>query len=144
MLRNSTAPVEYYPDIEASAGHGCMPLDEATVVMVEIARAELDRANVKPEDARIMQVRGDSMRGSLDSGDFVILNIADTQPREGEIFAVSFRGDVFIKKIQRTNTGINLISSNAEYPPIAIADDDQDSVDFRVIGSVAIAWHRSI
>ena len=136
----ATVPVRYYPDIYASAGHGCLPVSEATVTVMEVAQALLLRKGVDPDDAALVQADGDSMRGTVDHGDIMLIHLADNQPRDGRVYVVSVGDDVLVKRVQRIPHGIKLIADNPAYDAIEIMEEDQQT-PVNVIGRVVIAWH---
>ena len=43
---------------------------------------------VRPEDAALLQADGDSMRGTVNHGDMMLINTADRRPRDGRVFVV--------------------------------------------------------
>lgn len=46
-------------------------------------------------------VNGSSMEPSLWDGDLVVVNTADTTPRDGDVFAVNYEGELVIKRLRR-------------------------------------------
>ena len=44
---------------------------------------------------------GESMAPALYAGDTVVVNLADTQPRDGEVFVVNYEGTVLIRRLVR-------------------------------------------
>ena len=93
------------------------------------------------ERSAIISVRGDSMddgtKFGLSSGDRVIVDHQDTDPRQGGIFAVWDGGGVIIKQVEllRDAAPLRIVcrSLNARYAPIELVVDD----NVRVIGRIA-------
>lgn len=54
-----------------------------------------------PERLIALSVQGQSMEPGLYDGDTVIVNLAETQPIDGEVFAVNFEGELVIKRLKR-------------------------------------------
>lgn len=135
-----TVPVRYYPDIYASAGHGCLPISEATVTVMEIAQALLHKKGVCPDDAALIQADGDSMHGTIDHGDIMLVDLVDTNPRDGRVYVISIGEDTLVKRIQRIPRGIKLIADNPAYDAIEVLEEDQQT-PITVIGRVVVAWH---
>lgn len=66
-----------------------------------------------------IKVKGHSMEPGLNDGDTVIINVADTQPKDGEVFAFNLDGEPIIKRLARDNDAWWLDSDNpdkARYP----------------------------
>lgn len=55
----------------------------------------------KPEHVVACQVKGDSMEPKLFARDIVIINLADTKPVDGKVFAVNYEGELVIKRMIR-------------------------------------------
>lgn len=142
QLTTPVVDIRYYPDVAASAGHGCLPISEATVLMMKVARSMLERRGVDPDNAALLQADGDSMRGTVNHGDLMLLNLADNTPRDGRVYVVSVGDDVLVKRVQRVPNGIKLIADNPVYDSIAIMDEDQGT-DVSVVGRVVIAWQSN-
>jgi phage repressor protein C with HTH and peptisase S24 domain len=64
-----------------------------------------------------LRVTGDSMEPNLWDGDLVVLNSADTQPRDGEVFVANYEGEVVIKRLERNAGEWWLTSDNARHKP---------------------------
>ena len=133
-------PVRYYPDVKASAGHGCPPVDEATVTMLNIAKEVLERKGVNINHAALLQASGDSMKGTIDDGDMMLVDTSDTQLVDGRVYAVSADNNVLVKRVQWIPNGIKLISDNPAYDSITVLNEDQEE-KARIVGRVIINWH---
>ena len=48
-----------------------------------------------------LKVQGASMETGLYDGDTVVVNLADTTPLDGEVFAFNFEGECVIKRLKR-------------------------------------------
>jgi|GEM_PF-1925164 len=137
---SDSVQVRYYPDIFASAGHGCLPISEATVTVMEVARSALTRKNINPDKAALIQADGDSMRGTVEHGDIMLIDLSDTAARDGRVYVFSIGEDVLVKRVQRIPNGIKMIADNPAYDSITVMDEDQ-ATSVSVIGRVVIAWH---
>lgn len=87
---------------------------------------------LSPKTCKAMYVRGHSMSPVLDDWDTVIVDIADTEIVDGEIYALIYNRNFYIKQIVRTGKGLQLISFNTNYDPIDIDEDDLEYV--QIIG----------
>ncbi|MCX8018395.1 MAG: helix-turn-helix domain-containing protein, partial [Rhodocyclaceae bacterium] len=64
-----------------------------------------------------LKVSGDSMEPSLFEGDLVVINTADVQPVDGQVFAVNYEGQLVIKRLRRDAGQWWLDSDNPRYKP---------------------------
>lgn len=83
-------------------------------------------------DCRALYVRGKSMEPYLMDGDTVLIDTSKTQPEDGEIFAVYFDDQYWIKAINIIPNGIRLVSLNPAFTPIDVTGDQLESV--KIIG----------
>lgn len=68
----------------------------------------------KPEKLLAIRVAGQSMEPTLFDDDLVVINTDDTQPRDGETFAVSYEGEPGIKRLRRDQGEWWLYSDNTD------------------------------
>lgn len=61
-----------------------------------------------------VRVTGESMMPSLFDGDLVVINTQDTSPKDGEVFAVNYEGELVIKRMRRESGDWWLDSDNAD------------------------------
>lgn len=64
-------------------------------------RSWIERSGFNPAKLIAIQVRGDSMEPSLYANDIVVINTADTQPVDGQVFAVNYEGEAVVKRMVR-------------------------------------------
>ena len=82
----------------------------------------LQRKGWKADCLLALKVAGDSMEPALYAGDLVIVNTADTNPADGEVFAVNYEGESIIKRLRRDAGQWWLDSDNARHKP-KLCDD---------------------
>lgn len=70
------------------------------------------RNGYRPEALFAVRVSGDSMVPSLFDGDLVVVNTEDTRPRDGEVFAANYEGELVIKRV-RLDGGMCWLDSDA-------------------------------
>lgn len=87
---------------------------------------------LSPQNCKAMYVRGHSMTPVLENWDTVIVDIADTEIVDGEIYALIYNHNFYIKQVVRTGKGIDLLSYNPEYPPIPVSTAELN--DLQIIG----------
>lgn len=124
-----------------SAGGGAVAdnNDNGASSHIMMGRTFLQSLAVKPQDAAVLTVRGDSMEPTLAGGDLILVDTSDTSLATGGVFVIAFNGGVMVKRITRRVDGaIVVISDNqALYPPETITSANAET--FRVIGRVR--WH---
>lgn len=57
--------------------------------------------NYKPEKMLAMRVSGESMVPSLVQGDLIVINSAQTEPKDGRPFVVNYEGEIIVKRLVR-------------------------------------------
>lgn len=80
-----------------------------------------DSNGYKPEKLIAIRVAGESMVPSLHPGDLIVVNTAQTQPKQGIAFLVSFEGEVVVKRLVRDDSQWWLTSDNQDqrrYPRV--------------------------
>lgn len=87
---------------------------------------------LSPKSCKAMYVRGHSMTPVLEDWDTVIVDITDVEIADGEIYALIYHNNFYIKQVIRTGKGLQLISFNTDYEPINI--DDEDLENLQIIG----------
>lgn len=59
------------------------------------------QSQLNPEKLIAIDVTSDSMEPSLYQGDLVVVNMDDTQPVDGAVFAVNYEGELMIRRLER-------------------------------------------
>lgn len=121
--------------IEAAAGHGRLAGDERPAFAVPF-RADWLATRVGRDfrSLAVIAVKGDSMAGVLDDGDTILLNLADTKPRDG-LYVLRINDHLLVKRLQLLPGGvIQVISANEAYASFSI--DGRGDDDVQIIGKV--------
>ncbi|MFT4015299.1 MAG: helix-turn-helix transcriptional regulator [Paracoccus sp. (in: a-proteobacteria)] len=127
--------------VAASAGHGALVHEEEGSGQYAFSRKFLERRDLKPDRLAVISVKGDSMEPELYDGDLILLNMAETVPRDSRIYAVRYNADLFVKRVMELPGGrIQLLSSNPHYPPITVDAADLDGI--QIIGRVVNSTHE--
>ena len=87
---------------------------------------------LRRESLRGMYVRGDSMEPLLMNWDTIIVDTSDTDIADGEVYAVCYKGKLYIKELRNGEEGIQLISRNPNYYPMEVKYDSD--AQFQVLG----------
>jgi phage repressor protein C with HTH and peptisase S24 domain len=123
-------------DIAAAAGLGAVIGDvEEAIGELAFSREWLSKRKLIPDKLAIISVKGDSMAGRLQSGDLMLVNMAETLPRSGTAFVLRQQGELLVKYVQVMADGILRVSSeNTSYPSYDI--DLKKSPDVEIVGRV--------
>lgn len=138
--RGGFVPIKRYP-VEASAGHGTQIDTETGTGYYAFNQKWLDRRGLKSNSLSVISVRGDSMEPDLYDNDLLLLDHAQTDLIDSQIYAVQFSNDLYVKRIQRLpDDQIHLISRNLAYPPIVVNYPIADGI--KIIGRVVASMHE--
>ena len=129
-------------DVEAAAGSGGAFVDrEVTTGYYAFSRVWLRRRGLIVGKLSVISVTGDSMEPDLREGDLVLIDHAQTRPRDGLIYIVRYSDGLYAKRVQMLLGGqVDLVSSNSLYKPISVKLDE--ATDFDVIGRVVASVHE--
>ena len=122
-------------DVKLSAGNGA----HATWIArkdepLAFREAWTRKRGFKPEQVKGLYVRGDSMEPFLKDWDTVLIDTSDIDIVSGEIYAVNYKNNLFIKEARMQPDGLQLISYNPKYDPIKVTEEDAER--FQVLGQM--------
>lgn len=90
-----------------------------------------------PENYFGLIVKGDSMAPLFDEGDYLIVHKSDGEFNTNDIGIVLINGDeATVKKVVKTDTGIELHAFNPYYPVKKFTYEEMDKLPVKVIGVV--------
>lgn len=93
-----------------------------------------------PESTYLIRVKGDSMTDAgVQSGDIVIVDKSNRNPRESEIAVCELNGEFTLKHFVMEGGQGWLVPANPAYPRLRITRDD----DFSVWGTVTYIIHKA-
>jgi len=81
---------------------------------ISFRKAWLERRGYYREKLIAIEVKGQSMEPGLYDGDTVVINTADTKPKDGEVYAVNYEGEAVIKRMVRDYGFWWLVSDNPD------------------------------
>ncbi len=87
-----------------------------------------------PDKLFAVEINGNSMEPSLFDGDYVVVNTGDVTPRDGEVFALNYEGELVIKRLVHEGDAWYMRSDNQD--KIRYADkrcDDRASIIGKVV-----------
>lgn len=83
-----------------------------------------------------LKIKGDSMEPRMESGDVVIVK-QQPDANSGDTVIVLVNGDdATCKRLQKTDNGIMLVSTNPKYPPMFYSDEDIRTKPVVILGKV--------
>jgi len=114
-------------DVSASAGDGSPSKD-----VVEVIRSieyVPDQARVifgnRPESSvKLINVRGDSMEGTIEPGDLIFVDVGVANFDGDGIYVFDFNGDMFVKRLQKVKSQLIVISDNPRYREWTISEEE--------------------
>nr|WP_152662880.1 S24 family peptidase [Halomonas sp. HG01] len=122
-------PVAMY-DIEAAAGAGRSLEAEPIKTTLYFPLEQLSALGLSPGRVAGVQVRGDSMEGTLEDGDWALVDLGNRDPRQEGVFLLLVSGERRIKRVQRLAGGaLYLISDNEHYQPEMIPPEQMREVE---------------
>lgn len=127
-------------DVSASAGDGSPSKD-----IIEVIRSieyVPDQARVifgnRPESSvKLINVRGDSMEGTIEPGDLIFVDVAVSNFDGDGIYVFDFNGDMFVKRLQKVKSELIVISDNPRYREWSISEEEMDML--HVAGRVMLS-----
>lgn len=135
-------------DICVSAGPGIINSEFVEVLRsveysVEDARRMFNGRN--PEQIRIINVRGDSMSGTIEPGDLLFVDIS-VQHFDGDgIYAFIYDDTSHVKRLQKMKDKLLVISDNKTYRPWEPIEKDEMNKIFvfgKIIGSMPQTYRK--
>jgi len=127
-------------DVSVSAGDGSPSKD-----VVEVIRSieyVPDQARVifgnRPESSvKLINVRGDSMEGTIEPGDLIFVDVSVCSFDGDGIYVFDYNGDMFVKRLQKVKSELIVISDNPRYREWSITEEEMEM--FHVAGRVMLS-----
>lgn len=120
---------------KAGAGQGALILDEAAD-SVRFPKTILDQIGVAPQNARLLEAAGDSMRPTINDGDMMLVDISNAAKQivEGKIFVFAIGDEAYVKRLRRSSGRMMMVSDNREmFPEEAVPNEPQIQIYARVM-----------
>ena len=132
-------------DVELSAGMGAHIDLEHIEDRVPIDQEWIFRQGLNERTLAIVNVRGDSMTPTLNDGDTILIDTADTRPQSGKIYALAFDEELKVKRLNKQIDSSWRISSDNKSNP-AYQDETvshHNISQLRVLGRVVSLLMRT-
>jgi len=124
---------------ELAAGAGSF-LDSIEVVEELAFRREWLARKGNPKDLVVMTIYGDSMEPTLHEKDNALINLSQTKPHTGQIYAVGHDEALYIKRLVCEPGRLIMRSDNSRYTDIVLDFNNQAIMDkLKIIGR-AVWW----
>lgn len=125
-------------DAKASAGNGVSVFNEVDETISSIIY-ENDKAmeifgHRPAESMRVITVVGDSMSGTIETGDNIFVDIAKDYFDGDGIYVFKFKGSLMVKRLQFTADGLLVRSDNPKYADWLIREENEQYL--KVMGRV--------
>lgn len=126
-------------DVHVSAGSGAVNGHAPKVARFAFQRSWLNQLNVKPENARIIRARGDSMADKINDGDVLLVDTSVTRIERDGVYVIELDGLDYVKVLQRdfATGGVQIVSYNPDYKPQLLSPEQ--AAELRISGRVV--WH---
>lgn len=138
-LDEGEVEVPFYKDVRLSAGNGFADdIEDYNGYKLRLSRSTMRKYGIDKDCAVCLTVYGDSMEPVFRDGSTVGINQADTNIRDGKIYAINHDGLLRIKILERLpGNQVKIRSYNSDY------DDETVSLDdITILGRVW--WQSSI
>ncbi|MGC6389686.1 XRE family transcriptional regulator [Ewingella sp. S1.OA.A_B6] len=147
-LANSRRDSVYRVDVlgvSASAGFGSGNGDVVEVIrsieyVPEYAKSIF--GNRPQGSVMLINVRGDSMTGTLEPGDLIFVDTEVTFFDGDGIYVFNFNGDTFVKRLQKVKFELKVISDNKTYETWALEKEEINML--HVQGKVLVSQSQQI
>lgn len=126
--------IPFYQDLFASAGYGHLIGQEEYNCCLAFRKDYISQITPNIEDLSVITVRGDSMAGTFNNSDLILVNHSKTTPADG-LYVIRIGDELFVKLIQRFPKKILVKSTNPQYEPFEIDLTSADN-ELTIIGKV--------
>lgn len=128
-----------YGDVRASAGSGQLVAGEGISDFLAF-REDWVRFRLRrnPANLVVIEAVGDSMAPTIENGDIMLMDKAETRIRDSAIYVLASGDEAIVKRVERKFDGtIKIISDNPVYETVTVTA--QQVPDLRVLGRVVWA-----
>jgi len=132
-------------DVSASAGSGATTHEVMEVIRsIEYVpeQARLIFGNRPEGSVKLINVRGDSMQGTIEPGDLIFVDISVCTFDGDGIYVFDFNGDTYVKRLQKVKYELLVISDNDRYREWSISPDEIDML--HVSGRVMLSQSQQL
>lgn len=110
-------------DLKLSAGCGSVAWVVHEKNPIAFRQQFMKGRKLNPACLKALYVKGDSMLPYLSDNDTVMIDVTDTTPEDGEVYAVCYDEEWYIKRIFKVPGGLILRSDNPKYIDIEVTGE---------------------
>ncbi len=114
-------------NVSASAGDGSPSKDVVEVIRsieYDVDQAKSIFGNIPQRFVKLINVRGDSMQGTIEPGDLIFVDVRVNYFDGDGIYVFDFNGDTFVKRLQKVKNDLFVISDNPKYREWSINQEE--------------------
>lgn len=118
-------------DINASAGNGFLNNDIVEVIKCieyDSEHAKTLFNGIPSNNLKIINVSGDSMQGTFESGDAIYIDVTVNQFQSDGIYVFTFGRGLYVKRLQLIKNKLIVISDNKKYQNWDISEEEIDQL----------------
>ena len=129
-------------DVRVGAGHGTFVVGEDVVGSVAFRRDWINERGLNSKNLALVDVIGDSMEKVLREGDFVLIDLSQTEIVSGKAYVIRIGDELLVKYLQHLPGGlIQVFSENSTIYPSFIVSSKELGTEIFVIGRVVASAH---
>lgn len=131
LIKNKNSFYIEVLDITASAGTGYLNSDVKEVIKLieyDSSQAKMLFNGVDANNLKVINISGDSMQGTFESGDSIYVDISKKEFNGDGIYVFTFSKSLYVKRLQIIKDKIVVISDNKAYERWEINEDEIDQL----------------
>ncbi len=137
-LDGDEVEIPYYKTLAFACGHGNENLitEDEELRKLRMSRFTLQRLGIYRDNTFSATADGDSMSPTINDGNTIFVDKGRTTIKDGKIFAVSYGGLHYCKRLYNLpNGGIRVVSDNKEeFPEFELTKKEIEEQEFVIIG----------
>jgi len=121
--------------VSVSTGHGALNGDAEVKRQLAFRSKWLRFRKLNVKDLAVVFAQGDSMEPTIHNGNTILVDLSDTQLKDGSIYVLRFGEELYAKRLQKRFDGsVCLISDNKEYDDQIVKPNELEQL--AIIGKV--------
>lgn len=96
----------------AGLGNGSESQEYAETHKLKFRSDSLAKKRLRPEKLSVFYGKGDSMEPRIKSGDAILFDLSDTQPRDGAVFIIMAGGEYYAKRCMMLDDSVYFTTDN--------------------------------
>ncbi len=121
--------------VSVSTGHGALNGDAEIKRQLAFRSKWLRFRKLNAKDLAVVFAHGDSMEPTIHNGNSILVDLSDTQLKDGSIYVLRFGQELYAKRLQKRFDGsVCLISDNKEYDEQIVKENELEQL--AIIGKV--------